>query len=109
MTFKRGNIVLVDLNPVAGHEQGNIRPVLVMNDIPLPSGINIVLPITTKAKSYPLEVELDARTKTQGVIMCFQIRTLDLNMRNAKLLENAPDDIVDTCSDYIKKLTEKLI
>ena len=106
--FRRGNIVRVDMNPVSGHEQGNIRPVLVMNDVPLPGGINIVLPITTKEKSYPLEVELDNRTTTQGVILCFQMRTLDLNARHAVFVENAPQDIVELCHDYIGRLTESI-
>ncbi len=106
--FKRGDIVKVNLNPTKGHEQGDYRPVLVMNDVPLPGGINIVLPITTKKKSYPLEVELDNRTKTTGTILCFQIRTLDLNSRSGKLIEKAPADIVETCYDYIKRLTGTL-
>ena len=102
--FNKGDIVLVDLNPVKGHEQGNERPVLVVNSYPLPGGINIIAPITTKGKSYPLEVLLDSRTKTQGVVQCFQIRTLDLNKRNARFLEHAPTDIVDECIDYITRL-----
>ena len=31
MTFSTGDIVKVDLNPIKGHEQGNYRPVLVVN------------------------------------------------------------------------------
>lgn len=108
MTFRRGDIVKVKLNPVSGHEQGNYRPVLVMNDVMLPGDINIVLPITTKAKTYPFEVELDNRTKTKGLILCFQIRTVDLLSRKAVFIEKAPDDIVDLCSDYIKRSTEKI-
>ena len=104
MAFQRGDIVLVDMNPVKGHEQGNCRPVLVLNNIPLPGGLNIVVPITTKEKSYPLEVALDERTKTQGVILCFQIRTVDLKYRNAKFLERLPDDLVELSSDYVRRL-----
>lgn len=104
--FSKGDIVLVNLNPIKGHEQGNERPALVINMYPLPGGINIILPITTKAKSYPLEVLLDARTTTQGVVQCFQIRTLDLDKRDAVFLEHAPADIVDTCSEYVMRLIE---
>ena len=103
--FHRGDIVKVDLNPVSGHEQGNLRPVLVMNELPLPGGVSIILPITTKEKSYPLEVELDKRTITQGVILCFQLRTLDLKARHAVFVESVPDDILELCHDYIKRLT----
>ena len=101
-----GDIVLVNLNPAKGHEQQNIRPVLIMNSVPLPGGLNIILPITSKVKSYPLDVSLDRRTKTQGTIMCYQIRTLDLATRNARYLETVPQDIVQCCSDYINRLTK---
>ena len=104
--FKIGDIVKADLNPTKGHEQGNYRPLLVMNSVPLPGGGNIVLPITSNPKSYPLEVELDERTETKGVVLCFQIRTVDLNARAASLIERAPDDIVELCNDYLHRLTD---
>ena len=104
MRFSRGSIVKVDMNPTKGHEQGNYRPVMVMNDVPLPGGLNIVLPITSKVKSYPLEVELDSRTVTSGVVLCFQVRTLDLQSRRATYIEHAPDDIVEICSEYVYRL-----
>lgn len=106
--FQKGDIVKVNLNPTKGHEQGNFRPALVMNSVLLPGGLNIVLPITSKQKSYPLEVELDDRTTTQGVILCFQIRTVDLAARGASLIEKAPDDIVEICNDYLHRLTDSV-
>ena len=106
MTFDKGDIVKVNLNPVKGHEQGEYRPVLVMNSVPLPGGINVILPITSKQKTYPLEVELDDRTTTNGLILCFQVRTLDLSRRGAKFIEKAPSDIVETCNDYLHRLTD---
>ena len=108
MNFHRGDIVKVNFNPTSGHEQGLFRPALVMNDIPTPGDLNIVLPITTTKKKYPLDVELDDRTVTQGTILCFQLRTLDLIARNAKLIERAPDDITEKCWEYIGRLIAKL-
>ncbi len=108
MIFHRGDIVKVNLNPTKGHEQGEYRPVLVMNEVPLPGGLSIVLPITTKEKSYPLEVELDGHTKTKGVVLCFQIRTMDLKARGGKVIERAPMDLVERCSDYVHRLVDAL-
>lgn len=108
MIFTKGDIVSVNLNPTKGHEQGEYRPVLVMNSVPLPGGINIVLPITSKQKTYPLEVELDSRTATKGIILCFQVRTVDLVKRGAKYIERAPLDIVETCSDYLHRLIDDI-
>ena len=107
--FNKGDIVKVDLNPIKGHEQGNYRPVLVMNSVPLPGGLNIVLPITSKQKTYPLEVELDDRTTTKGLVLCFQIRTVDLVKRGAKFIEKAPNDIVELCNDYMHRLTDDVL
>ena len=104
--YHKGDIVMVDFNPIKGHEQGNYRPVLVLNDLLLPSGINIVVPITSKKKSYPLEVELDSRTKTQGVVLCFQIRTVDLNASPSHFVERLPDDLIETCIDYVRRIIE---
>lgn len=107
MNFHHGDVVLVNFNPIRGHEQGNARPALVINAVPMPGGLSVVLPITSKPKTYPLVVHLDERTKTQGNILCFQIRTIDLNSRSARFLERVPEDILDRCVDYVKRLIEK--
>lgn len=110
MIFKQGDIVKVNLNPAKGHEQGNYRPALVINrdDIFLPGGINIILPITTHngtyKKQFALEVELDNSTLTKGYVLCFQPRTLDLNARNAIFVERAPKCIIEQCCDYASQI-----
>lgn len=105
MSFEYGDIVKVNLNPTKGHEQANFRPVLVINSVPILGGLNIVCPITSSDIDYPLKVTLDGRTMTHGTIMCFQIRTLDLNIRDTRFIEKAPDDIVARCAEYIQRLT----
>ena len=102
--FCQGDIVKVDLNPIKGHEQGNYRPVLVLNSVPMPGGLNLITPITTKAKSYPLEVTLDTRTQTRGCVLCFQLRTVDLQARDAKFIERIPQDLLNECLDYCQRL-----
>lgn len=75
-----------------------------MNFFPLPGDLNIVLPITSKEKNYPFEVELDERTEIAGCILCFQVRTIDANKRGAYFLEKAPEDIVEQCAEYLSRL-----
>ena len=104
--YKRGDIVKVNLNPISGHEQGNFRAVLVLNSLPMPGGLNLIVPITTKKKTYPLEVMLDDRTKTSGCILCFQMRTLDLNARSAKFIEAIPEDLLEVCLNYCGRFFE---
>jgi mRNA interferase MazF len=104
--MKQGSIILIDLNPVLGHEQANKRPCLVLQTdmVHVLGGTTIVAPITSKEKKHPLQIKLDQRTKTQGVILCSQIRAIALNARNAVFLEMVPKDILEECCDIVQQL-----
>lgn len=94
--FKQGDIILMDFAPQAGHEQAGKRPALVISNelLNLNTNMTMVIPITSTMKRHPLHVELGKTTKTQGMILCEHAKSLDLNARNAKFLENAPAVIV---------------
>ncbi|MBI4167905.1 MAG: type II toxin-antitoxin system PemK/MazF family toxin [Candidatus Aenigmarchaeota archaeon] len=84
MQVKRGDIVLVNLNPVIGSEQGKTRPaVIIQNDIGNEySPTTIVAPITSKifSKQFPTNVEIDpvnSPLKEKSNILLNQIRTID--------------------------------
>jgi mRNA interferase MazF len=58
----RGQVWQVDLDPTRGHEQAGKRPALVVsvdrfNQTPL--GLVVVVPLTSKAKEFPLHVRLE--------------------------------------------------
>ena len=98
--LRRGEIYLVSLDPVMGHEQQGTRPVLVVS----PDSFNqrmrlpIIVPITSSgafARNAGFAVSLTgAGTKTTGIVLCNQPRTIDLAARNARFLETVPDEIV---------------
>lgn len=80
----RGDIFLADLQPVKGHEQGGIRPVLILqNDISNEhSPVVIVAAITSKifTKEFPTNVFIskkDSNLEKDSTILLNQIRTLD--------------------------------
>jgi mRNA interferase MazF len=55
----RGEIWTVDLNPTRGHEQAGVRPALVVSADTFnhgPSGLAVVLPITSRDKGIALHV-----------------------------------------------------
>ena len=99
--MKRGDIWVVGLDPVEGHEQKGRRPVLIVS----PEAFNrvtkvpVVLPITTGgsfARTAGFAVPLaGAGTRTTGVVRCDQPRALDLAARGGKKLESLPDAITD--------------
>jgi mRNA-degrading endonuclease toxin of MazEF toxin-antitoxin module len=101
-SFDRGDIVSVNLDPTSGHEQQGVRPVLVVsprefNDL---TQTVFAVPITTGgnfARVHGFTVSLDdAGTKTRGLVLCNQVRTLDLVSRGVKgPIERVPDSIIE--------------
>ena len=62
----QGDLVMMDFNPQAGHEQAGRRPALVVSNQAFHryTRMAIVCPITNQIKDYPMHVKLDERTKT---------------------------------------------
>jgi mRNA interferase ChpB len=110
--MERGDIYLVSLDPTAGHEQQDKRPVLVISPGKFNrlTGVPVVLPITTGggfARTAGFAVSLtSAGTRTIGVIRCDQPRSLDLRARGARRLEAAPDHIIDEVLSRVSPLFE---
>jgi mRNA interferase MazF len=105
----QGDIVWIDLDPQAGHEQKGRRPALIVSN----NAFNrfeqvtaMVCPITNTDRSIPIQIKLDGRTKTSGVIMCDQAKILDLKKRNAEFIESVPDDIICEAVDIISGFLE---
>lgn len=105
---KQGDIVIVDFDPSLGSEQkGKRLGLIVSNDTyqKYTNGFVLVVPITSDiANHYPLHVALDKRTKTHGQIMCEQIKTMDTKARSLKVVEKAPQDILEKALKIIKLL-----
>lgn len=107
----RGEIWHVDLNPAKGREQANPRYVLILtprefNTLDTP----IVAPITTGgnfAREQGFAVSLSgAGTNASGVVLCHQLRALDLRARNARFSEKLPDVILDEVLARVQTLFE---
>ncbi|MDR3172503.1 MAG: type II toxin-antitoxin system PemK/MazF family toxin [Treponema sp.] len=110
---KQGDVIWLDFDPQAGHEQkgrtkGSQRPALVVSNETFNnfSSLTIVCPITNTNKDYPFHIKLDGRTKTTGVILCDQVRTLDINVRNYTYIEKLPNDILLEVIDIINGFIE---
>lgn len=101
--FDIGDIVLLDFTPQSGHEQMGKRPALIVsNKIFIKfTKLAIVCPITSTKRGVPIQIELNNKTKTQGVIMCEQLKSLDLYARKAVFLEKAPKNITQQVIEII--------
>lgn len=104
----RGDILLVDFNPTKGTEQQGWRPAVVVSGdrANQQTNMRVLCPITSTKRSFPLHVALDGRTKTQGEILCEQVRTCDLNARPYKLIEKLPEDILNQVLLVLQAIVE---
>ncbi len=78
----RGEVWDADLDPPRGHEQGGSRPVLIVSVDPLnqgPSGLVIVLPISSKDKRVRSHVAVgagEAGLNVTSFVKCEAIRSI---------------------------------
>ena len=108
INIKRGDVVLVNLDPVVGSEQGKIRPVLIIqNNISNEySPTTIIAPITSKiySKEFPTNVFLpkkDSGLDKDSTILLNQIRTIDKS-RISKRLSAVNEQIMKRVNMSIK-------
>lgn len=95
----RGDIWHADLEPIRGREQAGSRYVLLVTTKSFNAiGTPIIVPITTGgqfARFQGFAVSLSgAGTRSSGVILCNQLRAVDLKARNAQYVESVPDFII---------------
>jgi mRNA interferase MazF len=105
---QQGDIIFLEFNPQAGHEQSGKRLALVVSNNTYNQFTNMamVCPITNTNRKFPLHVELDKTTKTTGVIMCEQVKALDIYARKASFYEKVPKEILEEVIDILVGFVE---
>ncbi len=105
---EQGDIIYLDFDPQAGHEQKGRRPALVVSNFTYNSitRMALVCPITNTKRDFPLHVALDLRTKTTGYIMCEQVKALDILSRNGSFEEKIPENIMQEVFDILYGIIE---
>lgn len=58
-------------------------------------GLALFCPITSHVKGYPSEVVLPEKHKVSGAILSDQVKSLDWQVRKAKRIANAPNDVLE--------------
>jgi mRNA interferase MazF len=84
----RGDVVWINFDPQAGHEQGGRRPAIVLSlrSYNKPSGLALFCPVTSRAKNYPFEVPLPVDAPVAGVVLVDQLRNFDWHSRQASFI-----------------------
>lgn len=105
---QRGDIVWINMQPQAGHEQSGRRPAIVLSPTAYNNkvGLAILCPITNQIKGYPFEVILPKGLKINGVILSDQVKSLDWKTRRAEFCDKAPDYVIAEVFKKIKVLLE---
>jgi mRNA-degrading endonuclease toxin of MazEF toxin-antitoxin module len=96
---RRGDIIRLDFDPSAGHEQQGTRPALVLSPEAFNRfGMALACPVTRGgafARGHAWTVSLvGAGLVTDGVVLCNQARTVDLAARRAQFIEAVPPELM---------------
>ncbi len=100
---ERGDVVWLDFDPQAGHEERGKRPALVLSPKSYNGTVGLALfcPVTNRIKGYPFEVKIPDGHQVTGVILADHIKSLDWRIRRAELIDKLPDELT-------KKVLEKI-
>lgn len=104
----RGDVVWLDFDPQAGHEQSGRRPAFVLSPQSYngKTGLMLCCPITTQVKGYPFEVEVEGVAAVRGVILADQVKSLDWQVRRAEKKGKVPDRVLEEVVLRVRALLE---
>ena len=93
---ERGDVVWLQFDPQAGHEQAGVRPALVLSPLTYNerSSLIIVVPVTRQIRGYPFEVVLPAGLPVSGAVLSDQLKSVDWRARDARRICTLPEPVV---------------
>ena len=92
----QGDVVWLDFDPHAGHEQAGHRPAMVLSPAAYngKTGLMLCCPMTTQIKGYPFEVLVSGRAPSAA--LADQVKSLDWVVRKAKKKAKAtPEEMAE--------------
>ena len=100
-------VVWLEFDPQAGHEQAGHRPALVISPASYngKSGLMVCCPISTKIKGHPFEV-LAQVDGVDCVVLSDQVKSLDWKIRRAKRKAVVSADVMLHVRAKIKALLQ---
>ena len=104
----RGDLVWLQFNPQAGHEQAGHRPALVVS----PSsynrrvGLAVCCPVTSRVKGYPFAALLPKGLGVEGAVLSDQLKSVDWRVRKARRIGSVPTDVLQETVGKILALVD---
>jgi len=109
--LSEGDLIEIDVDGAAGHEQRGRRPVLIVsvNALQTALGLAMVCAVTThggraEGARNDLEVAIPPGLPVKGVVLPHQLRTIDTKARNASKLCTVPRATVQATRARLKTL-----
>ena len=101
-----GDVVVIDFDPQAGHEQAGKRPALVLSPLNFNkvTGFVWVCPITNQSKGYPFEVTITGAYKTTGVALTDQMKSLDREARKLFVVDRVSPECLESAKGLVKTI-----
>ena len=99
-----GDVVWIDFDPQAGHEQAKRRPAVVLT----PKAYNektslfICVPLSTKIKGYPFEVLIEG--DKDSVALSDHVKSLDWNARRSEYKTKVSQDELEQIQTKLASL-----
>lgn len=105
----RGDVVWLQFDPQAGHEQAGRRPAVVLSPSAYNRKVGLALfcPVTSQVKRYPFEVLVPAGLPVNGAILSDQLKSLDWRVRKARPICKLPISVVDDVLSKVHTLLNK--
>ena len=102
-----GDIVWLEFDPQAGHEQAGHRPALVLSPAAYNAkkGLMLCCPLSKKIKGYQFEVKTQISAKP-GVVLSDQVKSLDWRVRKAKKKGSVSEEVLQEVRAKIKALLQ---
>ena len=102
-----GDIIWLEFDPQAGHEQSGHRPALVLSPATYngKKGLMVCCPLSTQIKGYPFEVQTLIGGKP-GVVLSDQVKSLDWRVRQAKKKGVVTEEVLHDVRAKIKALLQ---
>jgi mRNA interferase MazF len=93
---EQGDVIGINLDPQAGHEQRGRRPALVVSPRTYNGrvGLALLCPITSQVKGYPFEVALPDGLPVKGVVLADQVKSLDWKARQCAHICTISEEVV---------------
>lgn len=105
----QGDIVKINFNPQKGHEQAGYRPAVIISNklINIKTSLAFLCPITHINCKNPFHYELKNYDFVDGFVMCDQVKTMDLNAGDYKVIGTLSDADISEIITRVEMLIEK--